>query len=58
MKWNLRLELEDEMMVDLAYVTALHESPSTLEFSLQMMVFACSDQISHVTLQVRFADEA
>ena len=40
---NLSLELEDELIVDLTYLTALHESPSTLEFSFQMLAFTCSD---------------
>ena len=40
---SIWLELEDEVMLHLAYLTALYESPSALEFSFQMMASACSD---------------
>jgi hypothetical protein len=51
-------ELQDELMVDLAYLMTLHESPSTFEFSFQVMPSTCFDYVSYVTLQVRFVDEA
>jgi hypothetical protein len=45
-------------MVDLAYLTTLHESFPTLKLSFQIMAFAYSDKICYVILQVRFVDEA
>ena len=56
--WSFSLELEVEVMVDLAYSTALHNSHATLESSFQTMTSASFDYFFYVILQVRFVDEA